>query len=453
MGSTNLYLPPEVHRILARYINSQDIPNYRLLNKCCAEIGAEELFQTITFHCSGASIARVKAIKGNEHLRKQVKVAFWDANYWRIPYVQGLPSWQDYFKEKSDSLRPWGSPEFETCHGAKLGQLAKNQQEWEAYVDKAKDEDQNRRIEVLHAALLGFENLRTILVLNGDLSQAHRGLEKWGDIVEYSANDEPVLLRGEGLHMDGPYIPDIYRPGAEALETLRMLPGLCLSKLSIDALCYTAFEEPINVAGTLDTLTSFHFRLTDRADGWNEYHEHFTTDNFSQMAQDVLSHGHLAEFLTRLVNLESLEVDLGEFCSDYREDSAIDSTADVIFPQDFTWPKLRMLSLRNFDSTPKRLLALLERHSSTLKDLRFHHLHLELDTSVVGQEWGWRDVLQIICETLHLERATLSGWLSLTPERGEWFLDNGLAAPVATYLVEGGECPLNTGNAGRAGIR
>lgn len=61
----------------------------------------------------------------------------------------------------------------------------------------------------------------------------------------------------------------------------------------------------------------------------------------------------------------------------------------------------------------------------------------------------WWDVLRRIRETLHLERAIFSGVLCLTPGMYEWKLDSNkeLASAIATYLVDGGECPLNAMNA------
>lgn len=84
------YLPPEVHRIIAQYIHSDDLPAYRLASKLCASIGTEELFSSLAFHCSAASTARIRAIKACEHLSKYVDSLVWDANSWSIPNVRDL---------------------------------------------------------------------------------------------------------------------------------------------------------------------------------------------------------------------------------------------------------------------------------------------------------------------------------------------------------------------------
>lgn len=323
------YLPPEIHRIVAQNIHSLDLPNYRLVNKACAEIGAKELFQTIIFHCSSASIERVKTIKTNQNLRKKVKVIFWDTNSWKIPDVRDLQDWETYFCRRASYLR---DDESEADYVAGLDDLANNHQEWETYLEKVKDEKHNTTQEVLREALGGFENLRTIRIINGSLTSAHRGVTKIHDTVQYS--DPPALTRGEGLHMGLPYGPRTTRPGIRAFETLRALPGLGLSKISVDSLCYSAFELPSSALVTLETLTSLHITFTVLSEEWYEYGQLFERTYYhAHHVKQVLSAGHLRDFLTMIPNLESLHLDLSIYCGSHDGSPVAPSSMDAIFLQ------------------------------------------------------------------------------------------------------------------------
>jgi hypothetical protein len=42
------YIPPEIHRLITKNIFRSDLPNYRLVTKTLAGIGAEQLFGTTT---------------------------------------------------------------------------------------------------------------------------------------------------------------------------------------------------------------------------------------------------------------------------------------------------------------------------------------------------------------------------------------------------------------------
>ncbi|KAF1845023.1 uncharacterized protein K460DRAFT_101907 [Cucurbitaria berberidis CBS 394.84] len=441
MALSSPYLPLEVHRIISQYIHRFDLPNYRLASKGFAAIGAEELFRTITFHYSSASLARVTAIRESEHLQKQVQVLTWDTNLWKIPQVMDLHEWETYLLLKAEYFHlksaGWTS---EDTHATKLAQIVGSRQQWEQYLDNVQDEKRAKSYCASHEYLLGFDNVKKLCIVNGALVPGHRGLRKVGNNVLLAEDNPATLLRGEGLHRSGDHVSASARPSVHAFQVIPELSGLDLKKLRLDALCWRAFCRPMKSISALQNLTSLRLQLTVQSEG---------ADPDTGHARQDICDGFLTEYLTNLPHLESLQLDLeGRICGDdngYRAPSTIDD----IFPPEHTWPKLRKLSLRYLDTTPGALLSLLRRHSSTLKILRLHSICLEMNLSDNNLYLNWPQVLQEISVTLHLERATLSGWLGFDQGGYEWNLGEKrtLAVAAATHLVAGGECPLHEGNA------
>jgi len=66
-------LPPELHHQVCGYLPPKDLPNYRLVDKQFAAIGAPVVFRQVTFHSSHASVDRLHAIAADPVLRKHLK--------------------------------------------------------------------------------------------------------------------------------------------------------------------------------------------------------------------------------------------------------------------------------------------------------------------------------------------------------------------------------------------
>ncbi|KAF1941347.1 hypothetical protein EJ02DRAFT_455282 [Clathrospora elynae] len=190
--------------------------------------------------------------------------------------------------------------------------------------------------------------------------------------------------------------------------------------------------------------------------------EQFRSTNETSRASAVLRDGHLRDFLAKLHHLESLKIDLD---SSLEHDDLISrlspSKFDDVIGLDYTWTKLRKLSPSHFYASQHAFLSLLERHSSTLKDLRLRDIVLRESIGFLtdatigfsGEDEGvidhdWRQVLQRIAEILDLEQAKLSGLLGVNESGDEWILEenNELTAATARYLTKGGQCPLNATN-------
>jgi hypothetical protein len=135
------------------------------------------------------------------------------------------------------------------------------------------------------------------------------------------------------------------------------------------------------------------------------------------------------------------------------------SSLSDIFPEYHTWPKLRKLSLSDFDTTCGALLSLLERQRSTLRILKMHNVWFESDNlSPATSEIAFATKLPEFIERIHkivcLERAKWSGWVGRTRDETHatgslvgWDLDDPrIACSIAEYLINGGVCPLNNSN-------
>ncbi|OAL06360.1 hypothetical protein IQ06DRAFT_78301 [Phaeosphaeriaceae sp. SRC1lsM3a] len=453
------YLPPEILRIIAQYINTEDLPAYRLVSKLCASIGAEELFSSIAFHCSSASVARIDAIKACEHLNKVVTSLVWDANFWSIPNVRDLHEWRGYFKAKA----------FATSKPMEVGdnfgtdevvQLAHCRHAWVDYLSRVKDEKAVKRGSNMQKVLQGFQNLHKLHILNGGFKRRHRAIGKSSDWVDLPA-PPASHYRGESLYNDGPTVARLQRPGAYPFHILQNFSdnGPHLTKLRLDAVCCSAFSGQIDRSPLLETLLSFHIRLTIRFEHhWPDsplhdrpFHSQSITNHVHDATQ-ALNNRNFTAFLRRLTKLESLKIEFDGPV--YNEDGRLQSPFNVrdIAYDNYTWPHLRKLKLRQLDTTSAALLSLLEAQRSTLRVLKLYNIWFLPESYVTRLDHtaikpAPSDVLRRLAETLRLDQAGLSGLFGPGPTLpGEWwdFTDPCLSNAVEDYLLNGGSLPKNT---------
>jgi hypothetical protein len=459
------YLPPEVHQIIARHVDFADLPNYRLANKSCAEIGAGELFSTMTFHCTSASLARIDAVKAHEHLNKHVSTLIWDTNMWSIPDVRDLHEWKDYFEGKAAVTAAKIPIRAVMLAPHQFLDLGRNRQEWERYADRLHDEKLVKDPHKLQGSFMGFQNFYKLHVLNGDLTRTHRSVYKSSDFISYS--EAPTThSRGESLYNDD--ADALQRPGGWACAALQSFESTSwhLTKLRLDAVYWSVFASAIGETPLLEQLLSLHLRITvqfepNRVTTNNAYTNQIR-DRFLS-ARDSFSRHHLMDFLARLSRLQSLKLELSrQGCGSGEMLWLAPSSLSDIFSEYHTWPKLRKLSLSDFDTTCGALQSLLERQRSTLKILKMHNIWFEPDSlSLTVSEIAFATRLPEFVERIHkilqLERARWSGWVGRTRDETHaitgslnivgWDLDDPrIARSIADCLIKGGVCPLNNSN-------
>jgi hypothetical protein len=215
-----------------------------------------------------------------------------------------------------------------------------------------------------------------------------------------------------------------------------------LTKLRLDAVCWSLFTHEIGAVASLQQLLSFHLRITIRFEhywGDTQYREDdMEIEDRVLCAQDVFSEHHLMNFLVGLPKLQSLKLEFGK-CEP--------STARLsdIFSESHTWPGLQKMTLVCFATKPEDLLSLLDRHRSTLKVLRLHEAWFEAPSDTLIRELDPLEVLATIHKTLRLERAKLSGCFGHANQLYD-LNDTNLAHAVTEYLIHGGTCPLNGTN-------
>jgi hypothetical protein len=456
------YLPPEVHRIIARHVDFADLPNYRLANKSCAEIGAGELFSTLTFHCTSASIARIDVIKAHEHLNKHVSTLVWDTNMWSIPDVRDLHEWKDYFEGKAAVAAAKFPSQAVMLAPHQLLDLGRNRQEWERYADRRHDEKLVKDPRKLQGSFMGFQNLYKLRVLNGNLTRTHRSVNKSSDFIPYP-EAPATYYRGESLYNDD--ADALQRPGGWACATIQSFESTRwhLTKLRLDAVYWSVFASVIGKAPSLEQLLSFHLRITVRFEpNWVTTTNAYTNQVKDRVlfAREGFSRHHLMDFLAQLSKLQSLKLELRrQLCGNGNMFWLAPSSLSDIFPEYHTWPKLRKLSLSDFDTTCGALLSLLERQRSTLRVLKMHNVWFESDNlSPATSEIAFATKLPEFIERIHkivcLERAKWTGWVGRTRDETHatgslvgWDLDDPrIACSIAEYLINGGVCPLNNSN-------
>ncbi|CAN9224126.1 unnamed protein product [Alternaria alternata] len=435
------YLPAEIHRIIAEYVHREDLPSYRLVNRQLCDMGTEELFSTIVFHYSTASIDRLKRLAWNARLRGQVKNIFWDVNQWSVGNVRDFHEWERYFTQRAQ-LDGWPNPNYDK---SKYTHLSQNRREWEAYLDRVADERKARVDRDGLQVLERFYNLHSIHVVNGDLFLAHRGLQK-------VAEGSPDASHG----------PAVFRRGFETYS-LRNLPGIetllipgeycrsSLKELTLNAIQLKCFA-PLT-SSNFDNLSSLDITVFP----WT-FRDHFLRTQWV----DPIIEG-FRRFLASSTRLECLRIDLNHDQPDLDTRDVVLSI-DQVFDYNHTWSTLRKLSLRHFSATPDTLLSFLGRHSSTLKDLRLHNISWIVDdgdecgkseqrfyaSSASVRHCAWPRVLQEMRKSLCLDHATVTGKLGENRHIRGWRLhekDDELAAAVSDYLVSGGQCPLTADNA------
>jgi hypothetical protein len=448
------YLPPEVHRIIARHVDFEVLPDYRLVSKSCAEIGANELFRTMAFHCSSASIVRVNAVKACEQLNKHVNTLVWDTNMWSIPDVRDYHEWVRYLKRQAHLSRASRAVALEP---GQLIDLANNHPEWERYVDRVRDEKMAKDHRNLQKLFEGFKNFRKLCVLNGRLVRTPRGIEKTAEYVRVP-EVPATYYRGESLY-NGDAGP-LQRPGGWACNAIQSFGsiGWRLRKLRMDAVHWSVFASAIGDVPSLQQLSSLHLKIAVQSDSRRHVDQ---VGNQYRVAREALSQHHLMDFLVKLPKLQSLKLELSRKDHDHGHlFTRAPSTLSDMFSKDHSWPNLQKLSLIDFDTTCEALLSLLERQRSTLRVLKLRNIWFEPDEpslvlSKVAFALKLPEVVGRMHEILFLERARWTGWTGRTCDDGQedfmnpvgWNLDDArITHPIAEYLVKGGVCPLNDTN-------
>jgi hypothetical protein len=358
---------------------------------------------------------RIEAIKAFNRSNKHVDNLIWDTNSWSVEGVRDWHEWQRYFTWRQQPDLVTSMAIGQKVSTAQLEVLKNDRKASEYYLDRVEDERVAKK--KVQNLLTGFTNLRKLHVVNGYLMRAHRGFKKCSEFV-HPIQPPTTLYRNETLNNYGRPAGLLQRPGGYAFAFFRDLQSMdwSLTKLRMDAVCWSSFTDPMGEFPSLKGVTSLHLAVTLRIDSHEpDYltplqNKHELVCKRLLRPQMEFQNGHLMVFLSRLPKLRSLKL---AFDGPFREAAGLTmkptmTTIDDVFPNNYTWPDLEKLVLRNIGTRSDALLSLMRRQGGTLKVLGLHDINFEGPEPKLA--WQPPQVFEEMQNVLCLARAELSGY-------------------------------------------
>ncbi|KAF2110774.1 hypothetical protein BDV96DRAFT_603834 [Lophiotrema nucula] len=418
--------PTELHAQIVRHLPPLDLYNYRLASKLFADIGATELFETVTFHAGIQSVERLASLAKHEKLRQVVRAIRWDTNQWDL--LMNLVTFRSLMQRRSNGAYT------EAAVLEAYRRYNKLVDDETALLDESAGQLGPTRI---YEILKRFPRLNKVFIINGDYHYSRRSVIK--DSILVRRNPSGSVQRGEGLYDQSISNGDAAGPGLHAWWSLvadgQTVDRTGFTKLRADVLDWKAFtRKTVGFQNPLPNLTSIKLRITSHWDGGRQ--------------RDRDLEDHLRTFLSGLKQLKSLQLEYPTILIKWPEVSLAS-----VLPLESCWPRLRKLSLQNMYVHEPDLLRVLSNYAATLKDLRLADLWLLSDSD-------WRTTFKKIRAIVDLDRALMTGmFCNVMPdedahpedrERGQMHWDmsvEGIRVALEHFLVGGGEFPLTADNA------
>lgn len=427
------FIPPEIHLVVAQYLHRDDLPHYRLACRLFSRLGLPELYHTIIFRPSTASIERLDNIRRNAVLAALVSTLSVDTTLWRVGAdVRDWHEWTSHCKSRANSA--------DAAKVILYKELAASRQHWEAYLSRRDDErDAWKKIAKWKSESLTFHcmlpNLRKIhVVKDNHQASTHHNRAR----AEYAMIPVSVALdawKGDSFSKSDDHYHKIM--DLTALNAKRwQFDGFTVSDMHMLSLSLYQASRGTYEEDHKSVSMTIHLGVQKAARSPRNP-QFFRKDWFPQ-------------FLNRWRNLENVDIDLGSQHRSQISSACIQTVHDAfeisgtayLSGACVTWPRLRKLSLSHFDTTPGALLSFIGRHSSTLRDLELHDLWLRPEGSDFVTSHTWREIFQIIESTAQLASLKLTGkFRDINMEVWD-FEDADLATRVGTWVTNGGECPL-----------
>lgn len=431
------YLPPDIHYIFAKHLYREDVPNYRLACKSFADAGRRELFNTIVVRPTLLSVAALKQITQDDKLAQCVQALIWDLTYWRVGNsVRDWHEWAAYFEDKAQNADP--------DQASLYKELAASREYWEAYLLRREDDRAaSRELQELSfrcEVATSLPNLRTVHVFRGahrienrrvhrplkKLPPPSRPLDKWrGDAIPSTPQIATEPWKHDYIHATS--VGTKLRMYGFSLEDLQWLGSPEWENVNC--------EDITSLKVKADIAPVPYFRDLD-------FHR----------------------FLRRFPYLESLTLNPNE-CGVNAHGRNLPWSVQSIFKSQLEpaydwehralrWKTLRKLSLAYFTTNTEALLALVVRHSSTLRDLRLQAMYLDHFGGSwefgLGLQGTWHEIFSTMTTTMKLERVVFSGiFQNANREDDFWDFDRGsLSALLSACIINGGEIPIPEGKHG-----
>ena len=403
-------LPNEILHQIFSLLHPPQVANLRLACKAFSTIGLQYLASTIHLIFKPSSFEHLRQISEHPVLSQYVHTLFYEAD--SLEDVYSMKEWKETIIVpdwcNTVHSKPMPSPPPDASNREKrayrrhmekvragplyiysAGQLKNAYEEYRHFVwlqNYIRQYDYNS--EMIREAMAKLPKLKTIelSLFDGLHYGRSRKLEK-------------AFAKGLTVAYGDP------RHGSCGVAQLRsLLVGACDAGLEIETLrCgsveWIVFMERDIVFNKLKhavrCLRTLEFYITTRNDDPRfETNPHEEVDICAEYLEDS---GRLRDFLTSAPQLESLTV---QFDCDTPMHPA--RLSDLV--GDFSWHSLRLAAFNKIDTTEEELMDFYERHAKTLREIRIESIHLD--------HGSWTSIFGRIRNTLSLEKATISGYLT-----------------------------------------
>jgi hypothetical protein len=437
-------IPPELHYEVYEHLPLEDLPNYRLVSKSFATIGATRLFRQLIFHPSYHSFDRILAVASHPLFRKHVQTLLWEDNRW------ATKSWEEYMQARE------GNDWKQAIKEHVIKQLDPAQRVARHHYQEKIEFEVSRRCftycrntrlktswsseevqgDYLRGVLGRFDNLEEIRIINGDFS-LHNGkiTKNWGEKgkpLQPSTSRGRFTTRGDGMYCK----PYSGRPGQEALKESALACGDRLKSLSINHLSLSSFSWPFKGPGPFYmSITNLRLVISTWEGGmqWGDDLEEDLYDDyygpkFRAIRPSITNLGLLKVFIGHFQKLEELSLSITpgtEVClSDVLSDNLV---------------SIRSLTFNSFDTEEQFFISLLLNKADKLDYLELGNINLQPPGS-------WLRIFDAIQGRMSLRSAAFRGRLldgdATSPQDG-WNMDEyHLAMKLEECLIKGGVCPL-----------
>jgi hypothetical protein len=470
--SRNMFIPPEIHRMIVPYLRSSDLCSYRLASKALADIAGEQFFRVVKFHASRKTVAGLERIAEDATRRTYIRHVVWDINRWdlfptreggELKYFDKLMgrSWPTKF------LRYASDADLEAGKESDSKYLALREIHHAEYLGSIQEEEEFLTTpgalcrSTLRETLIKLPNLEKISLVNGNICYEERKIFKRDPRC---GPHPPGEIYGWGYRLHAAR-EDYIGPAVHEFWNIIASAPKQLNKLRADAVSWRAFlpsdltysentKHIREMTGSFATnnhcvnLTSIHLTITTiNDDQYNEFPPPQKQRCFFQT---------LRRFLHSLTKLESLHLSLERLVK-WQSVEHAPLCSDGGIASERIWPNLRKLSLAYFDMDRDNLTKLLFSHAETLKTLCLEHVRLvqdPLSEIPPKAEGAWFGLFHEFQDVLHLQSARFKGCLydsrpGWDPEESlSWRMEeDGLGEALAEFLTNGGSYPLSIADA------
>ncbi|KAF7883308.1 uncharacterized protein EAF02_005228 [Botrytis sinoallii] len=398
MATSTLYIGKSITDVLATELlvlvcgslPREDLTNFRLANKVCAEVASKNLVQDLHVIFTRKSLSNLLNISKQPNLSKHVRSILYEPRTLRTICMDTYASYI------ADQLRP--------MHPFNQKDLDKG---YELILEYVKYD-----IVVFAQAVPKFSTLNKIVVDDAGLPS---------DQVMNSYNCKAYLRKKMFSSGSSPSYSSHKSEMLHGLLHAASLAGIKLTTLRVTALplpFFNATQISSNdvTFSALQNIQHIDITIKARKEEWE--------------ARVKIVVPRLANFLNFFSNLESLRIDLGE----PQTKPKFSILLDPVFGSTGNFPKLRSLDLRHFSCTKDFFSEFLQKHAGTLE-------HLKLDTMTMASNCpGWGNVFNTLETDLKLKSCYFTGdW------HEGWGIEEGPTYPIKLSTSYTGTRPSSLG--------